>query len=167
MAEDKIFIRDLLLRTVIGLNDWERKDRQDVLLNVTLFPPMRADAAHDDAAHVLNYRTITKAIIAHVESSAYYTVEALADAVARICVVEHNAKRAIVRVEKPGALRFARSVGVEVERERADYAERPGRARPRADHAGVEHRPAPKPAARAGAFARRPARAVARCLPRL
>ncbi len=123
MAQDRIIIRDLLLRAVIGLNDWERKDRQDVLLNLTLFTDKRAEAAHDDAEHVLNYRTITKAIIAHVERSNYYTVEALADAVARICVVEHAATRAVVRVEKPGALRFARSVGVEIERERADYAE--------------------------------------------
>ena len=123
MPQDKILIRDLLLRAVIGLNDWERKDRQDVLINLTLYTDKRADAAHDDAAHVLNYRTITKAVIAHVEHSRYYTVEALADAIARICVVEHEATRAVVRVEKPGALRFARSVGVEIERERADYAE--------------------------------------------
>lgn len=122
MAQDKILIRDLLLRAVIGLNDWERRDKQDIVLNLTLFTDRRANADHDDAAHILNYRTIAKAIIAHVESSAYYTVEALADAVARICVVEHDATRAIVRVEKPGALRFARSVGVEIERERADYA---------------------------------------------
>ena len=123
MPQDKILIRDLLLRAVIGLNDWERKDRQDVLINLTLYTDKRADVAHDDAAHILNYRTITKAVIAHVERSRYYTVEALADAIARICVVEHEATRAVVRVEKPGALRFARSVGVEIERERADYAE--------------------------------------------
>ena len=121
MTHDKIIIRDLLLRAVIGLNDWERKDRQDILINLTLYTKKRAHIAHDDAAHILNYRTIAKAIIAHVEQSTYYTVEALADAIARICVVEHDATRAVVRVEKPGALRFARSVGVEIERERADY----------------------------------------------
>ena len=61
------------------------------------------------------------AIIAHVDESEYQLVEALATAIARICVVDHGAASAIVRVEKPGALRFSRSVGVEIERERADF----------------------------------------------
>ncbi len=121
MTNDKIIIRDLLLRGIIGLNDWEREKKQDILINVILFTDTRAGAAHDDPEHILNYRTITKAVIVHVEESSYYTVEALADAIARICVVDHDADRVIVRVEKPNALRFAQSVGVEIERERADF----------------------------------------------
>jgi len=118
---DKIIVTDLLLRGIVGLNDWEREKAQDILINLTLFTDTRAAAASDRAEDVLNYRTITKAIIAYVESARHYTVEALAGAIARLCVVEHDAARVIVRVEKPGALRFARSVGVEIERERADY----------------------------------------------
>jgi FolB domain-containing protein len=76
----------------------------------------------DDPADILNYRTITKAIIQYVEESEHYLVEALATAIARICVVDHDAAKVIVRIEKPGALRFAESVGVEIERERADFA---------------------------------------------
>ena len=121
MALDKIIVSDLLLRGIIGLNDWEREKKQDILINLTLFTNTRRGGATDQASDILNYRTITKAIIAHVEDSAYYTVEALAAAIARICVVDHAAERVIVRVEKPGALRFARSVGVEIERERADF----------------------------------------------
>lgn len=121
MALDKIIVRDLLLRGIIGLNDWEREKKQDILINLTLFTDTRRGGATDQANDILNYRTITKAIIAHVEDSAYYTVEALAAAIARICVADHGADRAIVRVEKPAALRFARSVGVEIERERADF----------------------------------------------
>ena len=118
---DKIFVRDLLLRGIIGLNDWEREKQQDILINLTLFTDMRRGGASDNADDILNYRTITKAVIAHVEESSYHTVEALATAIARICVVDHEAARVIVRVEKPGALRFAKSVGVEIERERADF----------------------------------------------
>lgn len=118
---DKILIKDLLLRGIIGINDWEREKPQDILINLTLFTDMRQGGASDGAADILNYRTITKAIITHVEASSYYTVEALATAIARICVVDHDAARAVVRVEKPGALRFAKSVGVEIERERADF----------------------------------------------
>ncbi|MCZ7541680.1 MAG: dihydroneopterin aldolase [Anaerolineae bacterium] len=121
MALDKIIVRDLLLRGIIGLNDWEREKKQDILINLTLFTDTRRGGMTDQAGDILNYRTITKAIIAHVEDSAYYTVEALAAAIARLCVVDHGADRVIVRVEKPGALRFARSVGVEIERERADF----------------------------------------------
>jgi FolB domain-containing protein len=120
-AQDKIIIKDLLLRGIIGLNDWEREKKQDILINLTLFTDTRAAGRSDDPADILNYRTITKALIEYVESSEHYLVEALAAAIARICVVEHNANRVIVRVEKPGALRFAGSVGVEIERERADF----------------------------------------------
>lgn len=120
-AEDKIIIKDLLLRGIIGLNDWEREKPQDILINLTLFTDMRAAGESDSPDDILNYRTITKAIIAYVESSRHYLVEALATAIARICVVDHSAAKVIVRVEKPGALRFAQSVGVEIERERANF----------------------------------------------
>jgi FolB domain-containing protein len=118
---DKIIIQDLLLRGIIGLNDWEREKPQDILINLTLFADLRPAGQSDNPDDILNYRTLTKAIIAYVESSQHLLVEALAAAIARICVVDYGAARAIVRVEKPGALRFARSVGVEIERERADF----------------------------------------------
>ena len=119
---DYIIIEDLLLRCIIGAQDWEREKKQDVLINLRLDTDIRAAATSDNIADALNYRTITKAIIAHVEGSSYYTVEALATAIARICVVEHRAARVMVRLEKPGALRFAKSVGVVIEREAADFA---------------------------------------------
>lgn len=118
---DKILIKNLLLRGIIGINDEERRDRQDIVINLTVFADLRAAGASDDVTDTLNYRTLTKAVIAYVEGSAHYTVEALATKLARICV-ELGAERVIVRVEKPGALRFAESVGVEIERERADFA---------------------------------------------
>ena len=120
-AQDKIVIKDLLLRGIIGFNDWEREKKQDILINLTLFTDMRAPGRSDNPDDALNYRTITKAIIEYVEASEHRLVEALATEIARICVVNHCAERAIVRVEKPGALRFARSVGVEIERTRADF----------------------------------------------
>jgi FolB domain-containing protein len=120
MANDKVIIRDLLLRGIIGINDWEREKKQDILINMALFTDMRAAGQSDDISDALNYRTITKRIIEYVEGSVHYTVEALATEVARIAIA-HGAARAIVRVEKPGALRFAESVGVEIERERGDF----------------------------------------------
>jgi FolB domain-containing protein len=83
---------------------------------------MRRAGTTDNPDDAFNYRTVTKAIIGHVESSSYYLVEALATAIARICVAEHGAEWVQVRVHKPGALRFADSVGVVIERTRDDFA---------------------------------------------
>ncbi len=121
---DRILIRDLLVRGIIGVNDWEREKEQDILINLTVFCDTRAAAASDDVADALNYRTLTKAVIEHVQGSSHFLVEALAAAIARLAVVDHGADRVIVRVEKPGALRFAASVGVEIERGRRDFEAR-------------------------------------------
>lgn len=121
MPDDQVIIRDLLLRGVIGVNDWEREVEQDILINVSLTTDVRAAGASDDIEDTINYRTITKEIIAHVEGRDPYTVEALATDIARICLRVEGVERARVRVEKPGAVRFARSVGVEIERGRQDF----------------------------------------------
>ena len=120
--QDRILVRDLRVRGIIGLNDWERKKEQDILINLALEVDCRAAGASDDVADALNYRTLTKAVIAYTETSAHFLVEALAAGIARICVVEFGARRAVVRVEKPGALRFADSVGVEIARRPSDFA---------------------------------------------
>ncbi len=120
---DVIEIRDLLLRTIIGVNDWERRDRQDVVINLKLYVDTRRAGQTDDLAHTLNYRTLTKRVIQLVEGSRFYLVEKLAEEIARVCVVEFGVPQVEVSVEKPGALRFARSVGVRILRTREDYAQ--------------------------------------------
>lgn len=120
-SQDRILIKDLLLRGIIGLNAWERDKQQDILINLEIFTDMRNAGRSDAMADSINYRTLTKAIVDHVEASNHFLVEKLATEIAQICIVDHGADRVIVRVEKPGALRFARSVGVEIERKRADF----------------------------------------------
>jgi FolB domain-containing protein len=120
-ARDKILITDLLVRGILGLNDREREQRQDILVNLTVYADLSRAGASDEVADSLNYRTLAKAVIDYVESSRHFLVEALATGIARLVLVEHGARRVVVRVEKPGALRFARSVGVEIERVRADF----------------------------------------------
>ena len=124
---DQIQIQDLLLRAIIGINDEERRNRQDVLINVTLHADTRAAGRSDDMADAVNYRTLTKRIIALVEDSPFYLVEKLAAEIAALCLDDPRVERADVRVEKPGALRFARSVGVEIQRTRADLEKRTNR----------------------------------------
>lgn len=115
---DQIFIRDLLVRGIIGINDWEREKTQDIIINITLFADLHQAGEYDDLDYSVNYRTITKKVMAHAETIGRFTVEALANDLAAICLQDNNVVKVRVRVEKPGAARFARSVGVEIERAR-------------------------------------------------
>ena len=117
---DQIHIRDLHLRAIIGINDEERRDRQDVLINLTLDTDMRSAGRSDDIGDAFNYRTLAKRVIGLVENSQFYLVEKLAAEVARLCLEDTRVERVRVSVEKPGALRFARSVGITIERGRDD-----------------------------------------------
>ncbi len=125
---DQIHVRDLLLRTIVGINDEERENRQDVLINISLTVDTRAAGRSDRIADAVNYRTITKRVIRMVEASRFYLVERLAAEVAAICLADARVEAARVVLEKPGALRFARSVGVEIVRTRAALADEPNRA---------------------------------------
>ena len=118
---DQIYIRDLKARGIIGLNDWEREKPQEMLINLTLSADLRTAGQSDDISDSVNYRTVAKKVLAHAESAGRLTVEALAADIARICLDEPGVLKARVRVEKPGAVRFSRSVGVEIERESGDF----------------------------------------------
>lgn len=115
---DKVIIRDLLARGIIGINDWEREHPQDILINITVETDTHRAAETDDIADCVNYRTLAKTVLHHAETAARMTVEALANDIAGICMQQPGVQRATVRVEKPGAVRFAASVGVEIERGR-------------------------------------------------
>lgn len=125
MNNDRIEIRGLLLRCIVGINPEERVKKQDVIINIVLYGDLRKAGESDDIADAINYRTLTKRVIDHVEASDYFLVEKLAHSIAEIAVTQFGVARAVVSVEKPGALRFARSVGVTIERSAADFV--PGR----------------------------------------
>ena len=121
---DKIIVKNLLLRGIVGIKPDERANKQDILINLTLYGDIRPAAVSDEIGDAINYRSITKRIIEHVENSADYLVERLITDVARLILAEFPAvQKAVVRLEKPGALRFAESVGMEIERTRADFPE--------------------------------------------
>lgn len=124
-TDDVIEIDELRLRCVIGINREERRDRQDVVIGLRVGTDARQAVACDGLDAVWNYRTATKAIVAHVECSAYLTVEKLASEIARIVVADHDAPWVQVRVHKPGALRFAGSVGVVLHRCPGDFVDTP------------------------------------------
>jgi FolB domain-containing protein len=115
---DRIHIEDLLVRCVIGVGEDERRDKQDVLIRIVLEGDFREAGRTDDIERAVNYRTINKGVLHFAETSRFRLVEALAEGIARICLESPGVARARVRVEKPGALRFARTVAVEIVRER-------------------------------------------------
>jgi dihydroneopterin aldolase/D-erythro-7,8-dihydroneopterin triphosphate epimerase len=116
---DRILIKDLLVSGIVGINPDERVNRQDILINVTMFADTAAAAVSDDISDAVNYRTVTKAIISHVEQGEPMLVERLVAEIADICLgADERVAEVEVTVEKPGALRFARSVGVSIRRSR-------------------------------------------------
>lgn len=120
-ALDRIFIKDLLIRGIVGIKPEERANRQDILINATFWVDTRAPGVSDAIEDTVNYRTAAKAMIAHVESAAPQLVEKLAADLVRICFETDPRIAAIeLTVEKPGAVRFARSVGLTIYRTRAE-----------------------------------------------
>ena len=117
---DQIQIKDLRLRTIIGINDEERRNLQEVLINIMLHVDTRQAGLSDNIVDAVNYRTITKSVIALVEESRFFLVEKLVTEIAELCLENPQVERVQVSVEKPGALRFARSVGITIERSRDD-----------------------------------------------
>jgi FolB domain-containing protein len=113
---DKIIIRDLSLRAIIGVNPDERKNRQDIIINVILSADLKPAGTSDNFKKTIDYTTIKKAILSHVETSKYFLIEALAENIARLCLAHPGVREATITVDKPGALRFARSVAVEITR---------------------------------------------------
>jgi len=113
---DQVLIKDLLARGIIGISDCERERAQDILINAVIYTDTRQAAQRDSIEGCVDYSRLARKLIAHAERAARYTVEALAEDLAKICLEEPGARGVRICVEKPGAVRFARSVGVEIER---------------------------------------------------
>ncbi len=121
---DRIFIKNLLVRGIIGINPDERVNRQDIRVNLTLWADTRRAAASDDIADAVNYRTVAKAVIKHIEEGQPLLVERLVAELARLCFrLDPRVQAVEVMVEKPGAVRFAESVGIAIYRTRDEVVD--------------------------------------------
>jgi D-erythro-7,8-dihydroneopterin triphosphate epimerase len=116
---DRILIRDLRARCILGINPEERREKQDVVINLALVADLRKAGRSDRFEDTVDYRAVKKQVLMFVEQSQYFLVEALAEAIADLCLQQSGVMAVEVRVEKPSALRFARSVGVEITRPQA------------------------------------------------
>ena len=108
----KIHIKNLRLKTIIGINDWERAEKQDVVVNVEVELDASRATETDRIEDTINYKTLTKRIISEVELSKFYLIEKLADHILNIVLENNKVKRGTVEVDKPQALRSADSVSV-------------------------------------------------------
>lgn len=115
---DRITIRDIALRCIIGVYPEERREKQDVIVTVTLHADLARAGATDDVNDTVDYKAVEKAVVALVEASEFALVEALAQAIADVCLGFDGVEQVDVTVEKPGALQFARTVAVDISRGR-------------------------------------------------
>lgn len=113
---DIIFLHDLRVDAVIGIFEWERRVRQTVSVDLDMGFDVALAAKSDDIADALNYKAVAKRVTAYIEGSEFQLVETLAERVAEIVRAEFGVGWVRVRVNKPGAIRGARDVGVIIER---------------------------------------------------
>lgn len=113
---DTIFLNDLRVDTVVGIWDWERKIRQTVSIDLELAADVRAAAKTDHIDSTLNYKKVAKRVIQLVEQAEFRLVETMAEKIAETILEEFDMPWIKVRVNKPGAIRGARDVGVSIHR---------------------------------------------------
>ena len=115
---DTIFLHDLRVETVIGIWEWERKIRQTVSIDLEMGADIRRAAATDSIDDTLNYKKVAKRVQQFVGDSEYQLVETMAEKIAETVLAEFDIPWIDVRVNKPGAIRGARDVGVRIRRQR-------------------------------------------------
>lgn len=118
---DRIFLSEMKVDTVIGIWDWERRIRQTVVIDLEMSADIAKAAASDDIVDTLNYKSVAKRVQEFVANSSFQLVETLAEKIAAIVRDEFAVAWVKVRVDKPGAIRGSRAVGILIERgERPD-----------------------------------------------
>lgn len=113
---DIIFLQDMKVETIIGIWDWERKIRQTVSIDLEMSTDIRKAAATDSIEDTLNYKSVAKRVQAFVAESSFQLVETLAEKIAEIVLDEFDVAWVRVRLNKPGAIRGAKGVGILIER---------------------------------------------------
>ncbi len=117
---DRIYIRDLMVQCIVGINPHERVEEQDVCINITMGCDYSVACLSDQIEDTVNYKTLKDELVAFVRESKFFLIEKLTEEIASRCLAcDHRVSHVVVCVDKPGALTGARSVAVEIERSRA------------------------------------------------
>tara|TARA_B100000959_G_C14608029_1_gene470862 strand:- start:261 stop:617 length:357 start_codon:yes stop_codon:yes gene_type:complete len=113
---DIIFLKDLKIETVVGIYDWERKIKQTVILDLEMATDVKKAASTDKIEDALDYKAVAKRLISFVSDSEFELVETLAERIAEIILMEFGVPWVRLSLNKIGAIRGARDVGVVIER---------------------------------------------------
>jgi dihydroneopterin aldolase len=119
---DRIFLRGLTAECVIGFIDWERRVKQTVVVDLELPVDCRRAAVTDDVTDTVDYKKVSKRVLAFIEASEFKLVETLAQRLAMLILEEFPIEWLRLSINKPGAIRNSRDVGVSIERSRADLS---------------------------------------------
>ena len=117
---DIVYLNDLRIDTVVGIYDWERRTKQTVILDIEMGTDIRKAAESDDIQHTIDYKAVAKRLFSFVGDSRFELVEKLAESVAAILLEEFRVPWCRVRLNKKGAVRGVRDVGVIIERGKRD-----------------------------------------------
>jgi dihydroneopterin aldolase len=119
---DKIFLSSLTVECIVGIWEWERRVKQTVIIDIEMAADIRKAAATDRIEDTIDYKRVSKRLQTFVGESQFQLVETLTERIAQLIVTEFGVTWVKVRLNKQGALRGARDVGIEIERRREDYA---------------------------------------------
>jgi len=119
-SSDRIFLRGLTAECIIGFIEWERRVKQTVVVDLELPVDCRRASISDDVADTVDYKAVAKRVLAYIESSEFKLVETLAHRLALLLLEEFGLEWVRISLNKPGAIRNSRDVGVVIERSRAD-----------------------------------------------
>ena len=126
LSGDRIFLRGLAVQCIIGFIEWERRVKQTVVIDLEMPVDCRHAARSDDVADTLDYKKVAKRVIAFVEASQFKLVESLVERTAELVLEEFGLDWVRLSINKPGAIRGSRDVGVTIERTRADLGRHTG-----------------------------------------
>ena len=113
---DIIYLNDLRIDTVIGINGWERRTKQTVILDIEMAADIKRAAQSDEINDTLNYRAVAKRLINYVSETEFKLIETLAESITDILLNEFNVPWCRLRLNKRGAVRGVRDVGIIIER---------------------------------------------------
>ncbi|HLW73488.1 MAG TPA: dihydroneopterin aldolase [Gammaproteobacteria bacterium] len=117
---DIVFIRELKVDTVVGIYEWERRIRQNVILDLDMAADIGRAAKSDRIEDTLDYKAVAKRVAQYVSGAEFKLVETLAEKVAELVMKEFGIRWVKVSLNKPGAVSGSKSVGVVIERGKKD-----------------------------------------------
>jgi 7,8-dihydroneopterin aldolase/epimerase/oxygenase len=121
IQRDRIFLSALTVECIVGIWEWERRVKQAVIVDIEMSADIRKAAASDRIEDTLDYKKVAKRLLAFIGDSQFHLVETLTERIAQLIVREFGVAWVKVRVNKQGAIRGARDVGIEIERYAEDY----------------------------------------------